>query len=208
VTGGASRSGEGFPAADHAELRPVTAGMRLGDLPELLASLPRLGAEEAAAFEADLTAARAELGSRAEAVDPGLRATRLLRSAEQAAEIKQAKASAAKSSRHKDIEDPVEPHVLEEDLSAGYTRMAFDEAQEAEADEWSNALMAHILKLNVAERIQLVADIWDSIAAAPDALELSLELREELDRRLSDHEANPGAGQSWSEVKSRLLDSP
>lgn len=44
--------------------------MRLGDLPELLASLPRLGAEEAAAFEADLTAAHAELGSHAEAVGP------------------------------------------------------------------------------------------------------------------------------------------
>jgi hypothetical protein len=46
-----------------AELRPVPVGMRLGDLPELLASLPRLGAEEAAAFETDLAAARAELGS-------------------------------------------------------------------------------------------------------------------------------------------------
>lgn len=46
-----------------AELRPVPPGTRLGDLQELLASLPRLGAEEAAAFEADLTAARAQLGS-------------------------------------------------------------------------------------------------------------------------------------------------
>ncbi len=46
-----------------AELRPVPAGMRLGDLPELLASLPRLSSEQAAAFEADLTVARAELGS-------------------------------------------------------------------------------------------------------------------------------------------------
>ena len=45
-----------------AELRPVPAGMRLGDLPGLLASLPRLDAEEAAAFEADLTAARVQLG--------------------------------------------------------------------------------------------------------------------------------------------------
>ncbi|MDQ3606277.1 MAG: addiction module protein [Gemmatimonadota bacterium] len=63
-----------------------------------------------------------------------------------------------------------------------------------------------ILKLSVAERIQLVEDIWDSIAAEPDALELSAEQRSELDRRLADQEANPGAGRSWDEVKARLLD--
>jgi hypothetical protein len=50
-----------------AELRPVPAGMRLGNLPELLASLPRLGAEEAASFEADLAAARTQLGTMPEA---------------------------------------------------------------------------------------------------------------------------------------------
>jgi len=41
-----------------AELRPVPTGYRLGDLPELLASLPHLQPEEAAEFAADLTAAR------------------------------------------------------------------------------------------------------------------------------------------------------
>lgn len=44
-----------------AELRPVPSGRRLGDLPALLASLPRLTEEEAAAFEQDLTRARADL---------------------------------------------------------------------------------------------------------------------------------------------------
>lgn len=44
-----------------AELRPVPAGMRLGDLPGLLASLPRLGPEDAAAFEDDLAAARDQM---------------------------------------------------------------------------------------------------------------------------------------------------
>jgi predicted RNase H-like HicB family nuclease len=33
----------------------------------------------------------------------------------------------------------------------------------------------------------------------------SLELREELDRRLADQAANPGVGRPWSEVKARLL---
>jgi antitoxin (DNA-binding transcriptional repressor) of toxin-antitoxin stability system len=45
-----------------AELRPVIAGRRLGELPELIASLPRLSEEDASAFEQDLDAAREELG--------------------------------------------------------------------------------------------------------------------------------------------------
>jgi antitoxin (DNA-binding transcriptional repressor) of toxin-antitoxin stability system len=44
-----------------AELRPVPSGSHLGQLPELLASLPRLSEEEAAGFAADLDLARAEL---------------------------------------------------------------------------------------------------------------------------------------------------
>jgi len=66
-------------------------------------------------------------------------------------------------------------------------------------------LRSEILKLSVAERIQLVDDIWDSIAAEASAVELSDEIRDELDRRLDDLKANPGIGHSWPEVKARLL---
>lgn len=44
-----------------AELTPVPSGIRLGDLPALLASLPRLPDEVAEAFRDDLERARAEL---------------------------------------------------------------------------------------------------------------------------------------------------
>jgi antitoxin (DNA-binding transcriptional repressor) of toxin-antitoxin stability system len=44
-----------------AELRPVPAGRRLSELPDLLASLPRLSVAEADAFEQDLDRAREEL---------------------------------------------------------------------------------------------------------------------------------------------------
>jgi antitoxin (DNA-binding transcriptional repressor) of toxin-antitoxin stability system len=44
-----------------AELRPVPAGRRLGELPELLASLPRLSAEDAASLAENLAAARQEV---------------------------------------------------------------------------------------------------------------------------------------------------
>ncbi|MEX1187110.1 MAG: hypothetical protein WEA80_11015 [Gemmatimonadaceae bacterium] len=44
-----------------AELSPVVAGRRLGDLPYLLAALPSLGDAEAKDFSADISAARSEL---------------------------------------------------------------------------------------------------------------------------------------------------
>lgn len=44
-----------------AELRPVPSGRRLSELPEVFASLPRLGADEAEAFGRDIDAARDEL---------------------------------------------------------------------------------------------------------------------------------------------------
>lgn len=45
-----------------AELRPLPAGIRLSQLPGLVASLPRLSPAESAGFAADLDQARAELG--------------------------------------------------------------------------------------------------------------------------------------------------
>lgn len=68
-------------------------------------------------------------------------------------------------------------------------------------------LLPEILSLSVAERIQLVEDIWDSIAAEPEELPLTGEERQELDRRLADLERNPGVGRPWAEVKARLLGS-
>jgi antitoxin (DNA-binding transcriptional repressor) of toxin-antitoxin stability system len=44
-----------------AELRPLTAGARLSELPALLASLPRLSAAEAGDFAEDLRAEQAEM---------------------------------------------------------------------------------------------------------------------------------------------------
>ena len=58
-------------------------------------------------------------------------------------------------------------------------------------------------QLSVAERIQLVGDLWDSIAeeAPDDAFPVSAELAAELDRRLAEADANPTAGVEWSEVR-------
>ena len=64
---------------------------------------------------------------------------------------------------------------------------------------------ADIEQLSVAERIQLVEDIWDTVAAHPEALELSEELGEELDRRVEYYYQNPNSGSLWQDVKKRIL---
>lgn len=62
-----------------------------------------------------------------------------------------------------------------------------------------------ILRLSIEERIQIVQEIWDSIATSSEALPLTDDEREELDRRLDDRIANPGVGTPWHEVRDRLL---
>jgi putative addiction module component (TIGR02574 family) len=64
--------------------------------------------------------------------------------------------------------------------------------------------MKDVLALSVAERIQLVEDIWDTIAASGEAVPVSDALREELDRRVEDHRLHPDGGTDWESLKRRL----
>jgi len=64
-----------------------------------------------------------------------------------------------------------------------------------------------ILELDVDERIELAADIWDSIAAFPERVRLSDWQREELRQRLEQYRADPGAGSPWDVVKQRIRSS-
>ena len=64
-----------------------------------------------------------------------------------------------------------------------------------------------VRKLSVAERIQLVEDIWDSLVEEQDALPVTEAQRRELDERLARAEAQPGVGAPWEDVKVRLLGS-
>lgn len=67
-----------------------------------------------------------------------------------------------------------------------------------------NISISDILQLPVQERIRLVELIWDSVAAVPEAVEISPELKAELEARLAEFEENPDAGFSWEQVKSHL----
>ena len=64
--------------------------------------------------------------------------------------------------------------------------------------------LSEILQLTIAERIQLAEDIWDSVAAFPEAIPLTDAQKEELDRRLQAYDKNPNEGISWDELKNRL----
>lgn len=65
-------------------------------------------------------------------------------------------------------------------------------------------MLVDISQLSIAERIQLVEDIWDSIMAIPEAVPVTLAQQEELERRLAAYAADPVAGKSWEQVKHDL----
>ncbi len=72
--------------------------------------------------------------------------------------------------------------------------------------DMNNISIADILELPVQERIRIVELIWDSVAAVPEAVEISPALKAELEARMKEFEANQEAGYSWDEVKARLKD--
>lgn len=57
-----------------------------------------------------------------------------------------------------------------------------------------------IRKIPVDERIRLVEDLWDSIAADQHVLALTPEQQVELDKRLDAYEADKNPGRSAEEV--------
>lgn len=61
-----------------------------------------------------------------------------------------------------------------------------------------------LFSLSIPERIQLVEDIWDSIAIQPEKVELTSDIKFELDQRLEEYEQQPQEQSSWDEVRSRL----
>ena len=68
----------------------------------------------------------------------------------------------------------------------------------------SSVNIQEILKLSVAERIEIVEAIWDSITASPESLPVTAAQKRELDRRLAEHRTNPEAGKTWEEIRDSL----
>ena len=64
-------------------------------------------------------------------------------------------------------------------------------------------LVAQLLELTPAERLDLIGELWDSLG--PDDLPpLTKDQIEEMERRLAEHRADPGSALSWEEVRAEL----
>ncbi|MCL0042467.1 addiction module protein [Thermodesulfovibrionales bacterium] len=61
------------------------------------------------------------------------------------------------------------------------------------------------LGLSIPERIQLVEDIWDTIAVEADLVELTEEEKKIIDERLEAYHQNPNLGSPWGEVFKRIV---
>ncbi len=61
------------------------------------------------------------------------------------------------------------------------------------------------LDLSIPERIQLVEDIWDTIAVEADSVELTEVEKRIIDERLEAYHKNPDLGSPWGEVFKRIV---
>ena len=64
---------------------------------------------------------------------------------------------------------------------------------------------AEILSLPAAERLQLLEAIWDSLIEMPEAIPVSDEIKDELDRRLEAYYRNPKTARPWDQIKDQLF---
>jgi putative addiction module component (TIGR02574 family) len=61
-----------------------------------------------------------------------------------------------------------------------------------------------VFDLSPAEKLQLVEDLWDDLAATPTAVPVHDWQKEELARRKANLMNNPGSGLSWDQVNERV----
>lgn len=65
-------------------------------------------------------------------------------------------------------------------------------------------MLEDILQLSVSERLQLIEDIWDTIAADPEQIPLSQAQKDELQRRMEEYERNPEQGITRQQLQDEL----
>jgi len=67
-----------------------------------------------------------------------------------------------------------------------------------------NPTNTSIFDLSPSEKLQLVEDLWDDLAATPEAVPVHDWQKEELARRKARLMKNPASGLTWEEVKRRV----
>ena len=54
------------------------------------------------------------------------------------------------------------------------------------------------------DRLRLIEEVWERLAAEPEAVALTRAQEQDLQRRLDAYRDDPRAGSPWEEVKARL----
>ena len=63
---------------------------------------------------------------------------------------------------------------------------------------------ASIFDLSPSEKLQLVEDLWDDLAATPEAVPVHDWQKQELSRRKASLLRNPASASSWEDVMGRV----
>jgi putative addiction module component (TIGR02574 family) len=61
--------------------------------------------------------------------------------------------------------------------------------------------VSSVFDLSPAEKLQLVEDLWDDLAATPEAVPVHDWQKQELARRKANLQNNPAAGLAWEAVQ-------
>ncbi len=67
-----------------------------------------------------------------------------------------------------------------------------------------NSTIASVFDLSPSEKLQLVEDLWDDLAATPEDVPVHQWQKEELARRKAALQADPGSALSWEEIQRRV----
>ncbi|MCY7385080.1 MAG: addiction module protein [Microcoleus sp. CAN_BIN18] len=67
-----------------------------------------------------------------------------------------------------------------------------------------NAFEVHLSKLGLAEKLQLVQQLWDDIASNAEELPVLEWQKQELARRKTAYLKHPRTGSSWEQAKARI----
>lgn len=65
----------------------------------------------------------------------------------------------------------------------------------------TDPLISSVFSLSPAEKLQLVEDLWDDLAASPEAIPIHDWQKEELARRRKNLEQKPASGVTWDDAK-------
>lgn len=68
----------------------------------------------------------------------------------------------------------------------------------------ANMNFTSVFDLSPTEKLQLVEDLWDDLAATPEAVPIHDWQKQELARRKTNLLSNPASGRKWEEVKRRI----